>query len=154
MALLASQGIAEFEVGGAPRIAIVSTGDELAQLGKTPQPGQIFESNSIMLRALALAAGGEVAGRALRGSSRNNDRNLSARIAGDAFIISGASRSAITILSNRLCAPSALRSTSGESRSSRGSHSFSVVRGAALFRAAGKSSFRLRDLLKFVRPAL
>ena len=38
MALLASQGIAEFEVGGAPRIAIVSTGDELAQLGETPHP--------------------------------------------------------------------------------------------------------------------
>ena len=60
VALLASQGIAEFEVGGAPRIAIVSTGDELAQLGETPRPGQIFESNSIMLRALALAAGAEV----------------------------------------------------------------------------------------------
>jgi molybdopterin molybdotransferase len=41
-------------------VAIVATGDELAQLGQEPQPGQIFESNSLMLHALALAAGAEV----------------------------------------------------------------------------------------------
>ncbi len=60
MALLAAQGIGEIEVGGVPGVAIVSTGDELARLGDTPAPGQIFESNSIMLRALALDAGAKV----------------------------------------------------------------------------------------------
>jgi molybdopterin molybdotransferase len=60
MALLAAQGITEIEVGGVPGVAIVSTGDELARLGEAPVPGQIFESNSIMLRALALGAGAEV----------------------------------------------------------------------------------------------
>ena len=33
LALLASQGIAEIAVGGVPRVAIVSTGDELVQPG-------------------------------------------------------------------------------------------------------------------------
>ncbi|MBA3962808.1 MAG: molybdopterin molybdotransferase MoeA [Chthoniobacterales bacterium] len=60
LGLLASQGIAEIEVGARPRVSIVATGDELARLGDMPLPGQIFESNSIMLQALVLSAGGEV----------------------------------------------------------------------------------------------
>jgi molybdopterin molybdotransferase len=60
LALLASQGMDEVEVGGRPRVAIVSTGDELAAPGTDLKPGQIFESNSLMLRALALQAGAEI----------------------------------------------------------------------------------------------
>lgn len=52
LALLASQGFAEMEIGGAVRATIVSTGDELAPPGGTLGPGQIFESNSVLLRAL------------------------------------------------------------------------------------------------------
>lgn len=52
LALLASQGFAETEVGGAVRATIVSTGDELVPPGETLGAGQIFESNSILLRAL------------------------------------------------------------------------------------------------------
>lgn len=52
LALLASQGFAEMEVGGAVRVTIVSTGDELVAPGGTLGPGQIFESNSVLLRAL------------------------------------------------------------------------------------------------------
>lgn len=59
--LLASQGLAEIAVGSLPRVAIVSTGDELARLGETPRPGQIFESNAIMLEALVRGAGAAVA---------------------------------------------------------------------------------------------
>jgi len=60
LALLASQGIAEIEIGAMPRVAIVATGNEFAQPGDTPGAGQIFESNSLMLHALALVAGAEV----------------------------------------------------------------------------------------------
>ncbi len=60
MALLAAQGLVEIEVGGVARVAIVSTGDELVPAGTTPRAGQIFESNALMLRALALGAGVEV----------------------------------------------------------------------------------------------
>ncbi len=58
--LLASQGMAAIEVGALPRVAIVSTGDELARPGETPLPGQLFESNSVMLHALARGAGANV----------------------------------------------------------------------------------------------
>jgi len=60
LALLASQGMEEIEVGSVPRVSIIATGDELARAGQTPAPGQIFESNSLMLHALALRAGAEV----------------------------------------------------------------------------------------------
>ncbi len=42
IALLAAQGIAEIEVGGVPRVAIVSTGDELARLGRNAEAGSNF----------------------------------------------------------------------------------------------------------------
>ena len=52
LALIASQGFAEMEVGGAVRATIVSTGDELVPPGGTLGAGQIFESNSVLLQAL------------------------------------------------------------------------------------------------------
>ena len=52
LALMASQGFAEMQIGGAVRATIVSTGDELVPPGGTLGPGQIFESNSVLLRAL------------------------------------------------------------------------------------------------------
>ena len=60
LGVLASQGLAEIEVGGVPRVAIISTGNELVPLSGTPKRGQIYESNSIMLQALTRKAGAEV----------------------------------------------------------------------------------------------
>jgi len=52
LALLASQGIAEAEIGGEVRVAIVSTGDELVAPGGQLSAGQIFDSNSVLLQSL------------------------------------------------------------------------------------------------------
>jgi molybdopterin molybdotransferase len=57
LGLLASQGLAEIQVGTRPQVAVISTGDELALPGATLHSGQIFESNMIMLEALAFRAG-------------------------------------------------------------------------------------------------
>jgi molybdopterin molybdotransferase len=61
LALLASQGFAEVEVGGAVRAAIVSTGDELVAPGGELHAGQIFESNSPLLHGLVEKSGATVA---------------------------------------------------------------------------------------------
>jgi molybdopterin molybdotransferase len=61
MALLASQGFAEVEVGGAVRAAIVSTGDELVAPGGELGAGQIFESNSPLVQGLVEKSGATVA---------------------------------------------------------------------------------------------
>ncbi|MEY2564197.1 MAG: molybdopterin molybdotransferase [Verrucomicrobiota bacterium] len=52
LALLASQGMAEIEVGGDVRVAIVTTGDELVAPGRSLEGGQIYESNSALLQGL------------------------------------------------------------------------------------------------------
>jgi molybdopterin molybdotransferase len=59
IALLAALGVHPVRVTRRPRVAILSTGDELAPLGETPQPGQIRESNSAYLAAAVIRAGGE-----------------------------------------------------------------------------------------------
>jgi molybdopterin molybdotransferase len=61
VALLASQGFPEVEVGGAVRAAIVSTGDELVAPGGTLGQGQIFESNSALIHGLVEKSGATVA---------------------------------------------------------------------------------------------
>jgi molybdopterin molybdotransferase len=52
LALLAAQGLAEIDVGGEVRVAIITTGDELIQPGGSLGAGQIYESNSTLVRAL------------------------------------------------------------------------------------------------------
>ena len=57
IALLASQGFADVMVGGKATAAVISTGDELVKPGDELQPGQIYDSNSVLLSALLLQCG-------------------------------------------------------------------------------------------------
>lgn len=52
LAVLASQGLAQAEVAAFPRIAIITTGDELVPPGKPLKPGGIFNTNAILLEGL------------------------------------------------------------------------------------------------------
>ena len=57
VALLASQGFIDVIVGGQATAAVISTGDELVKPGEELLPGQIYDSNSVLLNALLLRCG-------------------------------------------------------------------------------------------------
>ncbi|SFU52442.1 gephyrin-like molybdotransferase Glp [Halomonas korlensis] len=52
IALLASQGIDGVRVRRRVRVALISTGDELIEPGQVWAPGQVYNSNGVMLRIL------------------------------------------------------------------------------------------------------
>jgi molybdopterin molybdotransferase len=60
LAVLASLGVARPVVGGAPRVAILSTGDELIDPSAELRPGAIRDSNLPMLTALVEQSGARV----------------------------------------------------------------------------------------------
>lgn len=59
IALAATCGHPLLEVFRRPRVAILTTGDELVAVGTTPKPGQIRNANAPMLAALVTAGGAE-----------------------------------------------------------------------------------------------
>src|SRR6185437_4582642 len=59
IAAAATCGYAIVEVFARPRVAILTTGAELVAIDATPGPGQIRNSNGIMLASLVAQAGGE-----------------------------------------------------------------------------------------------
>ncbi len=61
LGLAAAVNVADLRTRRAPRVCVVSTGDELVPPGSPLEHGQIIDSNNVMLRALVEAAGGEVA---------------------------------------------------------------------------------------------
>ena len=59
LALAAQVGVAEILVARRPRVAILSTGDEVVPIAETPGPFHIRNSNSISLAAQTRLSGGE-----------------------------------------------------------------------------------------------
>jgi molybdopterin molybdotransferase len=57
IALLAAAGLSRIRVVPRPRVVILSTGDELVEVGVSPSFGQIIDSNSVMLSAAVTAVG-------------------------------------------------------------------------------------------------
>jgi molybdopterin molybdotransferase len=77
IALLAALGVHPVPVTRRPRVAILSTGDELAPLGEHPGPGQIRESNAPYLAAAVARAGAEPV---LLGIARDRTEEIRAKL--------------------------------------------------------------------------
>jgi putative molybdopterin biosynthesis protein len=57
--VLAAVGLGQVDVFRRPRVAIVSTGDEIIAPGETPRPGAVFDSNQAILSAAVRELGAE-----------------------------------------------------------------------------------------------
>jgi len=57
IALLAAAGLGRLRVVPRPRVVVLSTGDELVEVGRAPGFGQVVDSNSVMLTAAVTAVG-------------------------------------------------------------------------------------------------
>jgi putative molybdopterin biosynthesis protein len=57
--MLAACGLAEVEVVRRPKVAVISTGDELVPLGQPLKPAGIYDSNGAIIAAAVTEAGGE-----------------------------------------------------------------------------------------------
>jgi molybdopterin molybdotransferase len=58
VAVFAATGIGHVVVRPSPRVVVVATGDELVDVGRASQPGQVVDANSHALTAAAVEAGG------------------------------------------------------------------------------------------------
>ncbi len=90
IALAASCGAAELAVYARPRVAILSTGDELVPIATTPKPGQIRNSSSAMLAAMVAAGGGDPWTLPIaRDAAKSLDAALTRAAAADLLLITG-----------------------------------------------------------------
>lgn len=57
VAVFAATGIGHVVVRPSPRVAVIATGDELVDVGRASQPGQVVDANSYAMTAAAAEAG-------------------------------------------------------------------------------------------------
>jgi molybdopterin molybdotransferase len=90
---LLALGITEVPVARRPRVAIVSTGDELVPPGSSPAPGKVRDINTYTISALVQKAGGEAVPVALEEDDYEAQRRaaVAALAMGDILVFSAGS---------------------------------------------------------------
>ena len=90
IALAASCGATHLAVYARPRVAILSTGDELRPIAAQPKPGQIRNSSGAMLAAMVSSAGGDPWPLPIaRDTAKSLDAALARAAAADLLLITG-----------------------------------------------------------------
>lgn len=154
--MLASFGMAFVAVFRRPRVAILSTGDELIELGETPTPEKIVNSNSLSLAAAVSEAG---AVPEILGIARDTRESLREKIAGglaaDALITSAGVSAGDRDLVRDVLADLSVRELFWRIRMRPGSPTaFGVKDGRPVFSLPGNPVSTLVTFEELVRPAL
>ena len=87
LGLAAALGLGELKVVPQQRVLVMSTGSELVAPGTPLRPGQIYESNAVMLAAAVRDAGAHVVAAPMTGDDVATFRDTLNRHAGDADLI-------------------------------------------------------------------
>ncbi|MGN1285945.1 MAG: molybdopterin biosynthesis protein, partial [Bradyrhizobium sp.] len=104
--MLAACGIAEVQVTRRPRVAILSTGDELVQPGESLQPAAIYDTNGAIVTAAIAENGGDAA---FLGAIADNEAMLEAAMRkaladSDMLVLSGGTSKGAGDVSHRIIA--------------------------------------------------
>jgi len=90
LGLLAAVGMAEVPVYRRPRVAVISTGDELVQPGQPPRTGGVYDSNGVIVAAAVEELGCEAVRLGAVGDDRGEQQERLARaLECDAVLLSG-----------------------------------------------------------------
>ena len=90
LGVLAALGCAELSVGRRPRVAVITTGDELVPAGRPLPPGAVYDSGAVVMPALVTRSGGEVHSLAhVRDSPAALEEVLAQALAADVVVICG-----------------------------------------------------------------
>ena len=87
LGLAAALGLGELKVVPRQRVLVMSTGSELVAPGTPLRPGQIYESNAVMLAAAVRDAGAQVVAAPMTGDDVVTFRDALSRHTGDADLI-------------------------------------------------------------------
>jgi putative molybdopterin biosynthesis protein len=104
--MLAACGLAEIEVVRRPKVAVLSTGDELTAPGGALAPARVYDSNGAIIAAAVAEAGGEpVPFGAFADDEAALERAMRAALAGcDIVVLSGGTSKGAGDLSHRIVA--------------------------------------------------
>ncbi len=104
--MCAACGIAQISVARRPRVAVISTGDELVQPGKPLRPAAIYDTNGAIVTAAVSENGGEAI---FLGAVADNEEQLEAAMRGaletcDMLVLSGGTSKGAGDVSHRIIA--------------------------------------------------